>query len=730
MKNVKSPMKIGFDVSQTGSGKAGCGYFADSIICSLAKVDQDNQYLLYKSFGYHYCDLYHEKIRHIKQKNFIEGLRHLLKEQSKEFWQTASKNIESKLGFPDIIHANNFFCPDNLNRAKLVYTLYDLSFIDNTDFTTEENRLVCFEGVFKASLFADFIISISEYSKKHFLNTFPYFNEENVEIVYPASRFTYSKNILQPKRLENLKPDQFWLSVGTIEPRKNQKRLILAYKKLKITQRNIFPLVLAGGSGWLMHDIEQYIDDLGLKEDVILLGYVDDEELQWLYQNCFCSIYPSLFEGFGLPVLEAMSLKAPVITSNTTSIPEIVADSEILIDPLNSDAIFDAMLHLASKNNIRMDLKNKGYERSKLFSWEKSAQKILNIYEKLMEKQTKRLKGHAVNKTALITGICGQDGYYLSNLLSNKNYKVIGLDVKQAIEKHGNNDFFKNIEMVSGDLTDLNSISEIIAKYRPDEIYNLASQSLPSVSWDLAIETGNINGLGAHRLFEAVRQIVPNCRVYQASSSEMFGKVLETPQNENTPFNPSNPYAAAKLYAHNIAKIYCDTYGMFISCGILFNHESPLRPLKFISQKITYAAACLKLGIQTSSALNEFGEPIVNNGKVYVGNLDISRDWGFAGDYVEAMWLMLQQEKPDDFVIGTGKLRTIRELCKEAFACVGLNWEDYVIVDPRLFRPIETGSTVADASKAKQILNWQAETSFEELIESMVNIHLKNLEDR
>lgn len=331
----------------------------------------------------------------------------------------------------------------------------------------------------------------------------------------------------------------------------------------------------------------------------------------------------------------------------------------------------------------------------------------------------------SVNKIALITGACGQDGRYLSGLLSSKGYKVVGLDAKNVIAKQQDNDHLRGVEIISGDLMDMNLLSYVFEKYQPVEIYNLASQSLPGASWKLAIETGNINGLGAHRLFEVARQFAPACRIYQASSSEMFGKVLQTPQNENTPFNPVNPYAAAKLYAHNMARIYRDTYNMFISCGILFNHESPLRPFNFISQKITYAAACLKLGITTSSILNEFGEPIVNNGKVYVGNLDASRDWGFAGDYVKAMWLMLQQESPDDFVIGTGKLHTIRELCQEAFACLDLNWEDYVVVDPRLLRPTETGATVADASRARKILNWQPEVSFEGLIAKMIEMHLK-----
>lgn len=331
-----------------------------------------------------------------------------------------------------------------------------------------------------------------------------------------------------------------------------------------------------------------------------------------------------------------------------------------------------------------------------------------------------------MQKTAVITGILGQDGYYLSKFLLSKKYKVIGLDASKAVMGADND--FTGVEIINANLGDIDALYKIIKKHQPDEVYNLASQSMPSASWRLAIETGEINGLGAHRLFEVIRQIKPSCHIYQASSSEMFGKVLQTPQNEGTPFNPVNPYAAAKLYAHNIAKIYRDSYKMFISCGILFNHESPRRPMSFVVQKITYAAACLKRGIETSAECNEFGEPIVKDGKVLVGNLDAKRDFGFAGDYVEAMWLMLQYIHPDDFVVGTGELRTIRDVCKEAFAYVGLDWEKYVVADPRLMRPIETGDTVADISKARAVLNWQPKTSFAELIAAMVERNLKIVE--
>ncbi len=330
-----------------------------------------------------------------------------------------------------------------------------------------------------------------------------------------------------------------------------------------------------------------------------------------------------------------------------------------------------------------------------------------------------------MKKTALITGITGQDGSYLAEFLLSKNYRVVGLSKNTRFSSPNNISHLQdNIDFVAGDLCDYTSIYTAIQETKPHEVYNLASQSYPSESWKLTLETARTNGLGAHLLFDIVKQLNPDCRIYQASSSEMYGAVQETPQHEETPFNPINPYAAAKLYAHNIAKIYRKSYNMFISCGILFNHESPRRGLHFITQKITYAAACLKLGIETSPLRNEQGEPIVNQGKLQLGNLDAQRDWGHAKDYVEAMWKMLQQDAPDDYVIGTGQIRTIRELCETAFSYVGLDWQNYIEVNPRFVRPSETGPTVADTRKAKEILDWQAQTSFPELIHEMINIHL------
>lgn len=331
-------------------------------------------------------------------------------------------------------------------------------------------------------------------------------------------------------------------------------------------------------------------------------------------------------------------------------------------------------------------------------------------------------------KKALITGITGQDGSYLAEFLLKKGYEVSGIVRKTSHFYYANIAHIQErLNLIQADLLDPVAIREAIQKVKPDEIYNLASQSHPAESFRQPIHTAEITGIGAHRVMDAALDVVPNARFYQASSSEMFGWVKEIPQNEETPFNPANPYAAAKLYAHNIARIYRKSYKMFISCGILFNHESPRRGLGFVTQKVTYAAACAKLGIRTSQHLNEEGEPIVKDGKVALGNLEARRDWGFAGDYVESMWLMLQHKEPDDFVVGTGETHSIKELCEEAFSYVGLNWQKYVYVDPRFIRPTETGPLVADPSKAKKVLGWKPKTSFKELVQMLVDANLARL---
>lgn len=331
-------------------------------------------------------------------------------------------------------------------------------------------------------------------------------------------------------------------------------------------------------------------------------------------------------------------------------------------------------------------------------------------------------------KRALITGITGQDGSYLAELLLKKNYEVAGLVRKTSNVAYPNISHIQDeLNLIQADLLDPISLREAIQTFEPDEVYNLASQSHPAESFRQPIHTAEITAIGAHRVLDATLDVVPKARFYQASSSEMFGWVREIPQKEDTPFNPANPYAASKLYAHAITKIYRESYGMFATNGILFNHESPRRHLGFVTQKVTYAAACAKLGIKNSEHLNEEGEPIVKKGKVALGNLEAKRDWGYAGDYVEAMWLMLQQDKPDDFVIGTGETHTIQQLCEEAYEFVGLNWKEHVEIDKRFIRPTETGPLVANPAKAKKILGWTPKTSFKDLVRLMVNAQIARL---
>lgn len=268
---------------------------------------------------------------------------------------------------------------------------------------------------------------------------------------------------------------------------------------------------------------------------------------------------------------------------------------------------------------------------------------------------------------------------------------------------------------------------EIIQKAEPDEVYNLASQSHPSESFKQPIHTAEITGIGAYRVLDATLDVNPKTKFYQASSSEMFGWVKEIPQNEETPFNPANPYAAAKLYAFAMTKIYRESYNMFATNGILFNHESPRRHLGFVTQKVTYAAACAKLDIKNSLHLNEEGEPIVRDGKVALGNLEAKRDWGYAGDFIEGMYLIMQTEKPDDFVLATGETHTIKELCEEAFSYVGLDYKDFVVVDKRFIRPTETGPLIGNSEKAKKVLGWEPKTKFKELVKMMVEANITRL---
>ena len=318
-----------------------------------------------------------------------------------------------------------------------------------------------------------------------------------------------------------------------------------------------------------------------------------------------------------------------------------------------------------------------------------------------------------MSKTALITGITGQDGSYLAELLLSKGYAVHGAvrrassDNLQRIQH-----LVDDVELHPGDLIDQNSLTRLISDVRPDEVYNLAAQSFVPTSWSEPILTAETTGLGVTRLLDAIRLVDTNIRFYQASSSEMFGRVQETPQRETTPLWPRSPYAVAKVYGHWITVNYRESYDMFACSGILFNHESPRRGTEFVTRKITRTAAQIRLGLADELRL---------------GNLKAKRDWGFAGDYVEAMWLMLQQETPEDYVVGTGETYEVEQFVEAAFSHVGLDWHDYVVIDPKFYRPAEVDLLVADPSKAKRELDWEPKVGFRELVAMMVDADLAEL---
>ena len=317
---------------------------------------------------------------------------------------------------------------------------------------------------------------------------------------------------------------------------------------------------------------------------------------------------------------------------------------------------------------------------------------------------------------ALITGITGQDGSYLAEFLLSKGYDVIGMVRRTSTVNFARIQHIQEqVELVSGDLLDQGSMISILHQHRPQEVYNLAAQSFVPASWNQPVFTGGVTGLGVTRMLEAVRTVDPTIRFYQASSSEMFGKVREVPQSEMTPFYPRSPYGVAKVYAHWITVNYRESYGIFACSGILFNHESPRRGLEFVTRKVTHYVAKIKYGLED---------------KLPLGNLDSKRDWGFAGDYVRAMWLMLQQDHPDDYVVGMGETHSVEDLCQVAFDCVGLNWKDYVIQDPRFMRPAEVDLLVSDPSKANSILGWKPDTSFIKLIEMMVDADLRFVKEQ
>ena len=315
--------------------------------------------------------------------------------------------------------------------------------------------------------------------------------------------------------------------------------------------------------------------------------------------------------------------------------------------------------------------------------------------------------------TAIITGITGQDGSYLAEFLLAKGYEVVGMVRRSSTVTFERIQHIQDdIILIQGDLHDQSSLVDIIERYRPDEVYNLAAQSFVPTSWNQPVLTGEVTALGVTRLLEAIRLVNPKARFYQASSSEMFGKVHEVPQNERTPFYPRSPYGVAKVYAHWITVNYRESYDLFAVSGMLFNHESPRRGLEFVTRKVSHGVARIKLGLSKELRL---------------GNLEARRDWGYAGDYVEAMWRMLQGDAPEDYVIGTGVTHSVKELCEEAFAYVGLDHRDYVVQDQRFYRPAEVDFLVADPSKAEKALGWKPRVGFKDLIHLMVDADLERV---
>ncbi|HUX75747.1 MAG TPA: GDP-mannose 4,6-dehydratase [Anaerolineae bacterium] len=318
-------------------------------------------------------------------------------------------------------------------------------------------------------------------------------------------------------------------------------------------------------------------------------------------------------------------------------------------------------------------------------------------------------------RVALVTGITGQDGSYLAEFLLAKGYKVIGMVRRSSTVTFARIHHIQDrITLVSGDLLDQVSLISILQEHQPGEVYNLAAQSFVPTSWKQPVFTGDVTALGVTRMLEAIRTVDESIRFYQASSSEMFGKVREVPQNENTPFYPRSPYGVAKVYGHWITVNYRESYGLHATSGILFNHESPRRGLEFVTRKVTYCVARIKLGLANELRL---------------GNLDSRRDWGYAGDYVQAMWLMLQQSEPDDYVVATEETHAIRELCEEAFGYVDLDWQEYVVQDPRFMRPAEVDLLVGDASKAGRVLGWEPRVTFRQLVRMMVDSDLDLLKE-
>ncbi|MDD2658781.1 MAG: glycosyltransferase family 1 protein [Methylococcales bacterium] len=383
-------MHIGFDISQTGSGKAGCGYFAHAMIQSMLEIAPEHRYSLYPSFGDFYFDAKMPAKNPYSGQNVHYGPRRLSRETSKNFW--SGSDVEASLDKPDIIHANNFWCPIQLVSSRLIYTFYDMGFAVDPDWTTEANRVGCFDGVFRSAIAADWVVAISESSREHYRTVFPHFPKDRIRVIYPCSRFADSSAMgKRPKALDDVPIGGYWLNVGTIEPRKNQRRLVEAYASYLSLGGSPMPLVLAGGKGWLMDDFQKHLSELGIDAQIVMTGYVTDDELIWLYRNCYANLYSSLFEGFGLPVLEGMQFGAPTLASNSTSIPEVAGDAAILLAPEDIESWAQAMLRLAASKLERDQLSTAALEQAGRFDWKHSAAALLQLYEEALATPKRRI---------------------------------------------------------------------------------------------------------------------------------------------------------------------------------------------------------------------------------------------------------------------------------------------------------------------------------------------------
>lgn len=383
-------MHIGFDISQTGTGKAGCGFFAHALIRAMLELAPEHRYALYPSFGDFYFDPLMPILNPYSGRDVNYGPRHLSRETARVFW--TNPDVESTLKRPEIVHANNFWCPTQFASSRLIYTFYDMGFAVDPAWTTEANRVGCFDGVFRSAIAADWVVAISEASRSNYLSVFPHYPSDRIRVIHPCSRFADSSaQGKRPNALENIPAGGYWLNVGTIEPRKNQRRLVEAYARYLAMGGKPMPLVLAGGKGWLMEDFKNHLSELGIETQIVMTGYVSDDELIWLYRNCYANLYPSLFEGFGLPVLEGMQFGAPTLTSNSTSIPEVAGDAAILLDPEDTDGWVQAMLRLAGNRLERDHLSVAALEQANRFDWKHSAAALLQLYEEAMASPKRRL---------------------------------------------------------------------------------------------------------------------------------------------------------------------------------------------------------------------------------------------------------------------------------------------------------------------------------------------------